>query len=326
MVMTVKKHRLFYWLVCAIVLFSVTLSACSRRPEQGIGVSYPEFSRLASEEPFRREDVSFDIAESDIANLDRSVKVYCAKALTVDDAYTNKILEAFGFVEYHRQVGEGNVTNYTMDNKRISIRPNGVFTFETTYDTERTDSPFDLENDAVGRNAKKFLESYGLLPSGFALTDRFGEQGVSYEENGVKQTVITAKGAWFQREIDGIEVVGTSKILVMFNTDGVCSVTSAYSEIGESVEVTLIDMEEAIERAKSGDCQLTWEIGKLQGQEIQAVVDRVKIVYYDDPLDEKATHIQPCYYFEGTAKDESGNGSAFSILVPALEKENYLST
>jgi hypothetical protein len=318
-----------FWILI-VLLLSVTLFACSQdsagssKSNEEISVSYPAFSYPASEEPFLRGDISFDIAFTQTSKLEESVKIYRAKDLTLDDAYKRRILGAFGFQNYSNNVEETNVTNYNMDNKQISIYPNGVFTFETAYETDRKEFPFNIKDEDVGQNAQKFLESCGLMPSGFVLTNKFGEQGVTYEVNGTEQTVVTAKGAWFQRIIDGIEVVGTSKILVMLNPDGICSVTSAYSELGEATEINLIGMEEAVERAKTIDSLLNWELNKLEGSETKAVVNQVKIVYYDDPLDESATHVQPCYYFEGTARDELNNETNFSILVPALEKEKYL--
>lgn len=310
----------------ATLFVFVTLSACSNsQSTDNIGVSYPKFAYPASEEPFLRKDISFNISKAQSLNLDKSVKIYRANPLTVNDNYKEKVLDAFEFQNYSSNIDDLNVTNYSSGNKQISIYSNGVFTFETTYDTDRKEFPFNMANEDVGQNAKKFLTSRGLLPNGFVLTDRFGEQGVVFEENGVEQTVVTAKGAWFQRMIDGIEVIGTSKILVTLNTDGVCSVSSVYSQIGEATEIKLVDMNEAMRRAKTNDSLLTWELNKLTGNVTEAIVDKVKIVYYDDPLDETATHIQPCYYFEGIATDEMNNASNFSIVVPALAEEHYLS-
>ena len=316
-------------LFVAIFAF-VTLSACSKEKADyqnavTIGVSYPQFAYPASEEPFLRKDISFDISEAKSSSLNKSIKIYSAKPLTVDNNYKEKVLSAFKFQNYNSDVDESGVTNYSLGNKQLSIYPNGVFTFETTYDTDRKDFQFKMTNEDVGQYAKQFLTSQGLLPNGFVLTDKFGEQGVVFEENGIEQTVVTAKGASFQRVIDGIEVIGTSKILVMLNTDGVCSVSSVYSQIGEATEIKLIDMNEALRRAKTNDSLLTWELNKLKGDKVEAVVDRVKIVYYDNPLDKNATHIQPCYYFEGIATDEMNNTSNFSIVVPALEQEYYIS-
>ena len=310
----------------------ITLSACSKdispdsQSSDRIGVSYPQFAHPASEEPFLRNDISFNITKAQGGGLKKSIKIYQARPLTINEDYKERILEAFEFQNYSSNVDELNITNYSFGNKQISIYPNGIFNFETTYDTDRKEFPFSMTNEDVGQTAKNFLTSHGLLPNGFVLTDRVGEQGVTFEENGIEQTVVTAKGAWFQRMIDGIEVIGTSKILVMLNTDGIFSVSSVYSQIGEATEVNLIDMNEALKRAKTNDSLLKWELNKLKGNETKAVVDKVKIVYYDDPLDQNATHIQPCYYFEGKATDELNNVSNFSIVVPALAKELYLSS
>lgn len=319
------------FIVIATMLIFIVVSACSADVKPAsmsaddIHVSYPKFSYPAAEEPFLRKDISFHLSETQNMDLNKPFKIYriARDGISADDK--KKIVDAFDLQDCTATIDSSDITNYCAGNKQISIYPNGVFTFEITDDTDRKDRPFDLANDKVGQMAKSFLSSRGLLPSDFVLTDRFGKQGVVFEKDGIERNVITAKGTRFERRLDGIEVLGTSKILVSMNTDGICSVYSVYSRIENVAEAELIDIGEAMRRSKTPDPLLTWDLDKQIGKVTKAVIDEVKIVYYDDPLDEQATHIQPCYFFEGKATDETDNTFDFSMIVPALEQECYLS-
>lgn len=319
--------RIFLIVLCLLI----TVSACSPNEIQTPAhtnlaeVSYPAFTYPAAAEPLSRSDITFDIASSQRSALKRSVKLYRAEPLPVNAESEKQILDVFGLSGCSGETDAvTQAVTYRLDNKRVEIYPDGTFIFEAVYDTDRKDFPFNMADSDVGKAAEEFLSAHGLLPDGFLLTDRFGEQGVIFEEDGVEQTVVTAKGALFQRKIDGMDVIGTSKVLVMFNTEGVCSVTSLYSGIGQASDVDLIDVDAAISRAKTDASFMTWDPEKMAGNEMKAVINAVRLVYYDDPLDKEATHIQPCYLFEGTVTDELADVSKISIIVPALKEEAYL--
>ena len=312
--------------VIALLPLLIAASACSAYAAPGarsVRVAYPKFAHSPADGSFLRENISFRLSDAQTAALDKSVKLYRIDRTGFSDDEKKKIAEAFALRDTTATVDAG-ITNYRAGNRHLTLYPDGVFTFEIDDDTDRKDRPFDRTNEEVGQKAKAFLSSKGLLPDGFTLTDRFGEQGIVFEENGSEQNVVTAKGARFGRVLDGIEVIGTAKIAVMMNTDGICSVHSVYSRIDSAADVELIGIDEAIRRAKTADPLLMWESDKQTGDVTKAVVDLVKIVYYDDPLDERATHIQPCYFFEGTAADTADNTFGFSLIVPALAQEHYL--
>ena len=292
------------------------LSACFQQTQTPPLVAYPQFSYPAAEEPFSRDSISFALVDGMNANSPAKVKVYKAESVVNEK---RDLIAAFELEKASRTVGEATV--YTNGNKELTVYPNGVYSFTVSSSDDRVQSPCTLTNTQVGTMAQTFLAKNNLLPKGFVLSDKFGEEGVVYTENGEEKTVVTARGAWFQREIDGIPVVGTAKILVQYNSDGLCSVFSVYSELGETTEVELIDIDTAIRRAKTADALLQWDENALTTA-TSASVTELELVYYDDPLDEHFTHIQPCYRFRGIATDGKMMGG-FTILVPALPDEVY---
>lgn len=290
--------RIFLIVLCLLI----TVSACSPNEIQTPAhTNLAEVSYPAAAEPLSRSDITFDIVSSQRSALKRSAKLYRAEPLPVNAESEKQILDVFGLSGCSGETDAvTQAVTYRLDNKRVEIYPDGTFIFEAVYDTDRKDFPFNMADSDVGKAAEEFLSAHGLLPDGFLLTDRFGEQGVIFEEDGVEQTVVTAKGALFQRKIDGMDV------------------------IGQASDVDLIDVDAAISRAKTDASFMTWDPEKMAGNEMKAVINAVRLVYYDDPLDKEATHIQPCYLFEGTVTDELADVSKISIIVPALKEEAYL--
>lgn len=67
---------------------------------------------------------------------------------------------------------------------------------------------------------------------------------------------------------------------------------------------------------------MNYDTKELIGNITEEELDSIDIVYYDSPLENKASYLQPCYRFSGTVTDDQSNTSAFTVLIPALSDED----
>ncbi len=208
------------------------------------------------------------------------------------------------------------VEKYEREEAQLIIYSDGSYRYKVNVNKDGTKMKnVDFEEGVLVTRAEKFLKDNNLIPGDFAYS-KMGTTKVENLDTG-EETIIT-KDLYFAREIDGIEVEGTSKIVISMN--GECEVEeiySSYREIEKEVKVKEhYTVDEMVERLKNFN-------GTIYINENADVItmDDVEVIYYEDsaPYSENIT-IQPIYRVRGSSLKNGEEIDEFLGLTSAIKK------
>lgn len=208
------------------------------------------------------------------------------------------------------------IEKYEKGNEQLTIYSNGTFHYKKDKNKDYSKMKnVDLEEGALVQKANKFLKDKELIPSDFVYSE-IGETSIENLTTGEK-TVVT-KDLYYTREINGVEVEGTSKIIVSMNSDGdVEEIYSSYREIEEVVAVkenyTIDEMSAELENLN----------GKIyiNADADEVTFEDVEVVYYEDsaPYSDNPT-IQPIYKVKGSNKKNGKEIDDYYGLTSAVKR------
>lgn len=205
---------------------------------------------------------------------------------------------------------------YEKGNEQLTIYSNGTYHYikDKNKDYSKMNN-VGLEEKVLVENADMFLKDNDLIPEDFVYSE-MGETSIKNVSTG--EEIVVTKDLCYTREINGIEVEGTSKIVVSMNAEGeVEEVYSSYREIEEVVDVKEnYTVDEMLE-----------ELKKLNGMVYisddadEVIFEEVEIVYYEDsaPYSDNLT-IQPVYKVKGSNNKEGKKIEEYSGLTSAVKR------
>ena len=237
----------------------------------------------------------------------------------ISDERKEDIKEAFDMekVKGSKKTKDGlTVEEYKRGNEELTIYSNGTFRYKVNANKDYTQMKnIDFEEKELIEHAETFLKNNDLIPGDFAYSE-MGETVVENVSNG-EETVVT-KDLYFNREIDGIEVEGTSKIVVSMNGD--CEVEEVYSSYREIEKVVKVkenyNVDEMVNRLK----ELNGTIYINENAD-EITLDDVEVIYYEDsaPYGDNIT-IQPIYRVRGSSLKDGEEIDEFLGLTSAIKR------
>lgn len=208
------------------------------------------------------------------------------------------------------------IEEYERGNEQLTIYSNGTFRYKMNINKDHIQMKnVDIEEKELIEHAEMFLENNNLIPGDFAYS-KMGETVVENLSTG-EETIVT-KDLYFNREIDGIEVEGTSKIVVSMNGDcEVEEVYSSYREIEKAVKVKEnYNVDEMVNRIK----ELNGTIYINENAD-EITLDDVEVIYYEDsaPYGDNIT-IQPIYRVRGASLKDGEEIDELLGLTSAIKR------
>ena len=208
------------------------------------------------------------------------------------------------------------IEKYEKGNEQLTIYSNGTYHYKKDKNKDYSKMKnVDLEEGALVQKANKFLKDKDLIPDDFVYSE-IGETTIENVTTGEK-TVVT-KDLYYAREINGIEVEGTSQIVVSMNAEGdVEEIYSSYREIEEVV---------AVKENYSVD-EMSKELKNLNGMVYinddadEVTFEDVEVVYYEDsaPYSDNPT-IQPVYRVKGSNMKDGKEIDDYYGLTSAVKR------
>ena len=237
----------------------------------------------------------------------------------ISDERKEDIKEAFNMekVKGSIKTKDGlDIEEYKRGDEELTIYSNGTFRYKMNANKYHTQMKnVDFEEKVLIEHAETFLKNNDLIPGDFAYSE-IGETVVENVSTGEK-TVVT-KDLYFNREIDGIEVEGTSKIVVSMNGDcEVEEVYSSYREIEKAITVKEnYNVDEMVSRLKglNGTIYINENANEI-------TLDDVEVIYYEDsaPYGDNIT-IQPIYRVRGSSLKDGEEIDEFFCLTSAIKR------
>lgn len=208
------------------------------------------------------------------------------------------------------------IEKYEKGNEQLTIYSNGTYHYKKDKNKDYSKMKnVDLEESALVQKANKFLKDEELIPDDFVYSE-IGETTIENVTTGEK-TVVT-KDLYYVREINGIEVEGTSKIVVSMNAEGdVEEVYSSYREIEEVVDVkenyTIDEMSSELENLNG--------MIYINDDADEVTFEDVEVVYYEDsaPYSDNPT-IQPVYRVKGSNMKDGKEIDDYYGLTSAVKR------
>ena len=206
------------------------------------------------------------------------------------------------------------IEEYKRGEEELTIYSNGTFRYKMNANNAQMKN-VDFEENMLIEQAETFLKNNDLIPGDFAYSE-IGETVIENVSTGEK-TVVT-KELYFNREIDGIEVEGTSKIMVSINGD--CEIEEVYSSYGEIEKSVAVeenyDLDEMVNRLKAlkGTIYINENADEI-------TFDDVEVIYYEDsaPYGDNIT-IQPIYRVRGLNLKDGEEIDEFLGLTSAVKR------
>ena len=208
------------------------------------------------------------------------------------------------------------IEKYEKGNEQLTIYSNGTYHYKKDKNKDYSKMKnVDLEESALVQKANKFLKDEELIPDDFVYSE-IGETTIENVTTGEK-TVVT-KDLYYVREINGIEVEGTSKIVVSMNAEGdVEEIYSSYREIEEVVDVkenyTIDEMSSELENLNG--------MIYINDDADEVTFEDVEVVYYEDsaPYSDNPT-IQPVYRVKGSNMKDGKEIDDYYGLTSAVKR------
>ncbi len=229
------------------------------------------------------------------------------------------IIKVFGMEDVDAKIKERDgitIETYEKGSEELTIYSNGSYQYKKNKNrNEAMMKSVEIEDQILIEKASKFLKDNELIPGDFA----YSKMGATTLTNmATKEEKILTKDLYFMREINGIEVEGTSKIVVYMNGDGeIEEIYSSYREIKETVTVKEnYTVDEMIERLKSLNGTLY-----INENADEITMDSVDIIYYEDsaPFGNNVS-IQPIYRVRGSSLKNGEEIDEFLGLTAAVKR------
>ncbi len=196
------------------------------------------------------------------------------------------------------------------DGDTLEIYDNGCFIFN--HNRSGTDT-VNMSDDEIIALAEEYLKSNALLPDDFFVGKSLGG---TYRDDGTP----CMKSVGFYREIDGYEVCGRSDIIVEVDSDGIKAIYSIYSDYEFDRDVRCLSYEDVMEIDPLTEGQIVFDATQLKGEVEKVVIQDLKIMYYDSPVNQpELAYIQPVYQFQGLAVDSEGNSTDLYWTIAATK-------
>ena len=303
------KKKLFS---CAAVflLLCVVLSAgflCQKRTIQAI-----QFLEVAGPCPIS-ENVEYHLSPETLETVfghKRRIYTFVSRR---SRGYDKKLLKTFEMenAENLPSADSDAAAAYTTGDKKLIIYKDGTFSFSFTRMCSQNAMTASL--DELKTCAKEYLKNRGLFPedfypSGYSKTMKSGDG----------ESIVTRMGPTFRRRIDGYEMYGSSYIHVEYDSQGLLSIDSMYSDYKLDRIVPTISFEEACAIVKTRKADISYETEIIETPD-RVVIDTAELIYFDTrTYNGGGTHILPCYAFEGLAYvgDETTGFKATVMAIP----------
>lgn len=311
------KHK--YIVFSVIFLIIIGIIAASRLLFSTNRIKAIEFAEGLN---INVNNMKFTIDETNVNNTFSQEYMVYSIIKKRKNNYDQELLSKFGFK--NPAITPSTVfTAYNEGDWELDIFPYGCFDYRKQ--TEIDNVPITLSDDELIPKANSQLQSMDLLPNDFYVSNHFTELYTHYFENGVEKEIVKEKTVCFYRKINGYDVLGNSCISISYSNEGLTGITSAYSDYKDYKKYKCISYEKAIEKAKNSKALFNYDTTKLKGNIINEELNNIEIVYYDSPLENKATYLQPCYKFSGSITDDLSNTSTLTVLIPALSDTDTIS-
>jgi hypothetical protein len=161
--------------------------------------------------------------------------------------------------------------------------------------------------------AKKFLSDNLFLNQRF---DNIKVSPVSSGDTATNNYKITEKQIYFCPTLDGVPILGTSRIIVTIGANGkITGVDKYYKDIEEYKTMKIKSAKEAFEKVKTKEASIN-----INQNAKSAKVTKVKLGYWEDAgTIKEQPYLQPVWIFTGEAVTDKNEKEAFDAVVPALE-------
>lgn len=319
----------FRWLLVALVVAVAVGVAFAldtgRQPDAARSNGYPELYLPRVGAPYP-ESVSYRQAPSLPAvaqTLPNRVMVYKFVSNVYDEGSVRQLADRLGFA--------GTLTRDTRGwyflqegAKRLAIDPtSGKWNWidEVQMWGEPPSNQGSIPTDAEARIiAEAWLENLGFLADGLrfdhvadATVSSMGTGEVGVEPDPGAQVI--SKQVFFVRYLDGLRVVGASRIVVGVGANGeIVGVVKAMKDVGQYEEAPLRSYDAALADVLDGNCQTD-----IDEAAREAVLESVEVALYEDPGDSVVQpFLQPVYLFRGIATSFAGKHVPFVSVTPAL--------
>lgn len=302
-----KKFLLF---LCVISLF--LFSSCSGPRSVIKRIAFTTGTGTATQ---RKCEYEYAGLQNRAEELDQSLGVPKLYAIRDRNWDSNKLLELFQIKNPVVDKGSNQKSgvSYEADGAVLFISNTGTLNYSKAGDLSKA-VPY--SDDDVKKMAQEFLKNDLFDLSGFEMEEEV-QHGIASDA----AKLITSKSVIFNRTLNNLRVYGNSKIIVSYGSEGLSGFNYVFNDTGETVDYKPIGVKEALAKLLTVDSMQSFGRQKNQGNAIinHVLVDQVEMIYWEDAAsNSNMFHIQPCYFFSGTATDALGRESTFHAIVRAV--------
>lgn len=263
------------------------------------------------------EEKDFEYEIADLQQFSGQVEVYKLNSRNIDKKGFKDIAKKLSLNPSDEQIKTGEKTiTYSEGDKLLLVEPTGrwIYSIRNNLDLNRKGKIKLLSDNEAKKVAKDFLESKGFLPSEFFISN-VRDGLVNQYSDGTEEAV--NKQVVFHRKINGKEVLGVSRIVVQVGENGIIEgVSSVYNNYSFYTKKDLKDVYKAMDELKKNKGLENFE----QGKKIKKVkVNKVELVYFEQPNIFDQPYLYPVYKFTGKGIDEKGNEVNYSGIIEAIE-------
>lgn len=222
-----------------------------------------------------------------------------------------------------KKIGLHEELQYDSKNNKYSKDKNSIYfdyEVDTGYWSFRNSKAFDLgvrnniptDTEAI-EIAKNIIKEYNIYDERFSniivVNQTYGDELSNNLE-------VLVKDVYFYPTVNGIPVLGISRIIVSIGHEGeIVGICKYYKEYEEYKKVKLKNPKEAFKEVKKGKAS-----NNIDPNAKEAKIKNVQLAYWEDGggINEQP-HLQPVWIFEGESIDDNNEISKFDAIVPAIE-------
>lgn len=237
------------------------------------------------------------------------------------EANQQALLDEFGFTTGYEETKAETSTLFSQGSQKLTLYSFGSFSFQKERNLSDPEE-LTMSDELIFAEADDYLKKNFPLPQDFKREPDIKKTTVTNLSTDEK--VVVGKAVQYERVINGCRMIGNTRIRVQYDKDGISSVVSLYNNYEQDVSLPALRPKEAFDKIFSPEALFVADpMPDGFGRERSLCIDKVELVYYDDPTNPDLTHIQPCYRFSGVIQDENGNRVNCYAVVLALEEVCY---
>ncbi|AKB27132.1 hypothetical protein MSSIT_0413 [Methanosarcina siciliae T4/M] len=250
--------------------------------------------------------------EGSLPSINDTVKIYTIRNSIVTTESVAEIGSKFGFVNCSPSNADPGTIGMFDGEKHLSVyEKSGAiwYVIPSKMDPVVDMQPNLPDDETAKKIATDFLVSTNCLPQDSKFNEIVADQQITAEKGTDKviQSYNTTLQVRYQREINGIPVVGPGSKLKVFigDNNGVVGMFKVWRDVMPDINIKIKTPEKAYSDLVEGN-DIVLPV-RADGDKV--IIKNVTLGYWMEPADKEQTNVLPVYIFKGDVIDSNGKYS-----------------